>query len=300
MRTLIVSAVLLAGCGVSQSEINQGGDARGEDNAELSTSSRTLVALRRDLRKCASPMCGGYYVHDVNRVHLSETYVSGLDFSSSILGDREQSQILEAADGEVVLRGKLGPKDSHDIRSFIVSDAWRGMPGAAPAATDLVFSVKSITIECFVAPCPSMQAKKGNATATTNFHQLQTYGLGHFINGNWLQDQALANGALVAGTVAAGTDDSGATIQVLSATQVFVQLPYEHSACPVATPASCSSGKVRPYERGANLCLTYHSCMNTGICNYLVPNCGDGYTAFGYTGTNGCAKVECDPTWLNE
>jgi len=43
MRTLILSAVVLAGCGLSQSQINQGGDATGEDGAELSTTSRTLV-----------------------------------------------------------------------------------------------------------------------------------------------------------------------------------------------------------------------------------------------------------------
>jgi len=300
MRTLIVSAVLLAGCGVSQSEINQGGDARGEDSAELSTSSRTLVALRRDLRKCASPVCGGYYVHDVNRVNLSETYVSGLDFSSTTLGDREQQQVLEAADGEVVLRGKLGPKDSHAIRSFIVSDAWRGMPGAAAAATDLVFSLKPVTIECFAAPCPSLQVKKGNATATTLFHQLDTLPVGHFIDSGWLKDQAVNGGALVSGSLVASTDANGANIQVLEATQVYLALPFERAFCPVATPAACSSTKVRPYVRGADLCLSYQPCMSTGICNYLVPNCGDGYTSFGYTGTNGCAKVECDPTWISE
>ncbi len=105
---LWMSVVLIAGCGVSQGEVGSG-DLQGEDSAELSTTSRTLVLLRRDLRKCASPLCGGYFVHDVNRVKLTEAYVSGLDFSASDLGDHEQQQVIEAGDGEVVLRGKLGP-----------------------------------------------------------------------------------------------------------------------------------------------------------------------------------------------
>jgi len=238
-------------------------------------------------------------VHDVNRVTFSETYVSGIDFSSSILGDRDQQQIIEAADGEVVLRGKLGPKDSHGIRSFIVSDAWRGMPGLAAATGDLVFSIKPVTVECFAAPCPSFQTKKANSTSTTLFHQFDTLGV-HFVDAAWLQDQAASGGALLSGQFVQGTDANGMNIKVLQASNVFLALPFEPALCFTEPPPACSSNQVRPYARGADLCLTALACKNTGICNYAVPTCGAGYTVAQYTGSNGCPHVECDPSWIYE
>jgi hypothetical protein len=198
-----------------------------------------------------------------------------------------------------VLRGKLGPKDSHGIRSFIVSDAWRGMPGLTAATGDLVFSMKPVNIECLAAPCATLQTKKANSTTTTAFHQLDTLGV-HFVDGPWLQDVATNGGALVSGQLVAGTDANGANIEVLQATNVFLALPFERDLCPAIAVPSCGSNQVRPYARGADLCLTALACRNTGICNYAVPTCGAGYTKQEFTGANGCSHVECDPSWIYE
>src|SRR5581483_8252740 len=89
-------AVAASACGVSDSTV--GSDESTQNGAELSASSRTYVALRKDTRACASPMCGGYFVHDLNRTTTTETYVSGLDFTGSGLSDGDQQRVFEAPD----------------------------------------------------------------------------------------------------------------------------------------------------------------------------------------------------------
>src|SRR5687767_13217184 len=106
MRTFIAFvAVAFVGCGVSESNVGTTEEDPVEEGGELSTVSRTFVGLRRDMRKCISPLCGGYWVHDLNRVTFTEHYVSGLDFSASGLSDAAQAQVHDGLLAEVVLRG---------------------------------------------------------------------------------------------------------------------------------------------------------------------------------------------------
>jgi hypothetical protein len=292
-KGLLAAAVLVtSACGVSDSTV--GSDTSTQDGAELSSSSRTYIALRKDMRACASPMCGGYFVHDVNRTTTTETYVSGLDFTASGLSDADQQRVFEAPD-EVVLRGKLGPKESvHNTRPFIVSEAYRGMPGLTPSATDAFFKVQSVSIECFAAPCPTLSAVQANHTAKTLLHALSLTGLG-FVDQTWLSARVTEGGAIVTGAIV----HSGGTT-TLEGSNVYVQLP-ESTVCPAIAVQSCPSGQVRTYTRSADRCLFADQCVTQGVCNFLVPNCGDGYTAASWKrAPNGCSNVVCDPSWLSE
>src|SRR4029078_11866239 len=49
---------------------------------ELSVTHPSFVTLRADLRRCLDPMCGGFFVRDVNQ-QGTEQYVSRLDFQES-------------------------------------------------------------------------------------------------------------------------------------------------------------------------------------------------------------------------
>ena len=126
MKTSVLLAmVVLSGCGVSQTEAVDG-DVLGEDGAELSTVLRTYVTFTRDFRKCASPMCGGWFVTDVNRVSPTPRYVNAIDFSAAGLDEATVAKALDGA--ETILRGKLGPAEPlRNTRPFLVTDAWRGM-----------------------------------------------------------------------------------------------------------------------------------------------------------------------------
>jgi hypothetical protein len=295
MRTflgIVVAAVAVSACGVSDSTV--GASDTLEDGAALSSTSRTYVGIRIDTRRCASPMCGGYWVHDLNRVTLSETYVSGLDFSVSGLSDADQSRVFEAP-GDVVLRGKLGPKDQFGTRPFVVSDAWRGLPGLSPAAGESFYKVETVNIECFVAPCPTLSAVRTNYTAKTLLHELSLTGLG-FVDQSWLAQRSTQDGALVAGSIVRSTHHV-----TLEASNVYLKLPENVGPCPAVLVSQCPSGQVRTYTRTADRCVVADLCVTQGICNYLVPNCGEGYTSTSWKkAPNACPAVACDPSWLFE
>jgi hypothetical protein len=177
MRSFFLSlAVISVGCGVSEVEVDDtsAADATAEETGELSTRTNSYVVFRHDTRRCISPLCGGYWVSDVNRKVLREEYVSGFDFSGSGLTEETQAKALEGAEGEVILRGKLGPTESRfNTRTFLVLEAFRGMPGVRAAATDSFYRVeRADNIRCIVAPCPSLRAIKLHTTQPKLVHQV--------------------------------------------------------------------------------------------------------------------------------
>lgn len=290
----IFIGVVALSCGLNESTV--GSDGTLDDGAELSSTSRTYVQLRADQRACASPMCGGFFVHDVNRATLTEQYVSGLDFSQSTLSDADQQRIIEAADGDVVLRGKLGPKEPvHHTRAFIVTDAWRGMPSHDLASGDAFFMVALANIQCFAAPCPTMQATKANSTSKTLLHELDLGAMG-FVDQEWLSKRVSEDSAIAAGQIVRA--DGKTTLAV---SNVFVKLPENVGPCPALPQTQCPSHRVQTFKRNADRCIVPDACVSPGVCNFLVPNCGDGYTAVSWKAApNACSVVSCDPSWLTE
>jgi hypothetical protein len=294
--SIVLLTVVAAACGVNESVVDETAvDDQLEDGAELSASSRTFVGIRRDFRKCIAPLCGGYWVHDLNRVNLTEVYVSGLDFTGSGLSDEDQGNVELGLD-EVVLRGKLGPKEPQfNTRPFIVSEAYRGMPGKPVGATDKFFKVQPVSIQCFRAPCPSLGAKKVNFTAQTLFHQLDladvTAGL---VDGKWLRKRATLDGAITSGTMVRRGEE-----QVLEASNVFLRLPEVAGPCPVFKLAACPMGQVRTYTRTADRCVVPAACVAPGVCAQYIPACGEGYSLSSWqSGTFGCPAYACDPNWV--
>ncbi|MBK7860077.1 MAG: hypothetical protein IPJ65_15970 [Archangiaceae bacterium] len=295
MRTLIgLFVVALAGCGVSESSVGSNEADPFDDGAELSATSRTYVQLRRDMRKCIAPLCGGYWVHDVNRANLNEVYVSALDFSGSGLSEDDQGHVYEAL-GEVVLRGKLGPKEARfGTRPFIVTEAYRGLPGLAVGSADAFFKVKAESITCIRAPCPSMSAIQVNHSAKTLFHAYDAANLGGTrLDLSWLTTRAVEDGAITAGTLVKKGD-----ALTLEPSNVFVRLPERVGPCPQFKLAACPSGQVRTYTRTVDRCVLPAACITPGFCALFIPVCDEGYTLASWPAGNfGCNAYACDPTW---
>ncbi len=147
-------------------------DGNASESDDVSAASRSYVTLRRDTRACAAPKCGGYYAKNVNQATSAEKYVSALDFSAADLDAATIADVKDAADGEVVIYGKLSAIASNGTQKLLVTAAYRGMPGFGPATGDLFYGAgqRSPQITCFTAPCNNLTAKKLNATApTTNY-----------------------------------------------------------------------------------------------------------------------------------
>jgi hypothetical protein len=300
LRTLVVLSVAASAVGC----VADSSDSLGSQSDDISASSRTYVALRRDTRKCASPMCGGYWVHDVNRLALNEKYVSRLDFTGSGLDQATIDVALAADPGELLLHGKLGSTDavSH-TQTFLVSEAWRGLPGLVPATGAFFYATadKDPEIQCFTTPCNEESATKLNSTSTTSFTSLDLTGLAvGGLDRVWVAGRALRNGGLVAGTLQQGPHDQGGYETLLAASQVYVRLPNAEYACAIGPEHDCGDQEAT-YTRDENLCLHFDQCVDRHPCPLYVLACPDGYTRDSWIAApKGCSTSVCTPSFIDE
>ncbi len=70
------------------------------------------VTLKHDMRKCMSPICGGYWLKKLNS-SAAEQYVSGLDLQEQSIDGHELNQLI--------LRGHYTqPEPQFGTRAFVV------------------------------------------------------------------------------------------------------------------------------------------------------------------------------------
>lgn len=296
---LLVGAVFFAACGVTEAEVG-GFDETAAADGELGTSTRSYVVYRHDPRKCAAPACGGYFIHDINRATVKEAYVTGFEFTNLL--EEHQGDATGAPDFGAVLYGKLGPKDAQGYRKFIVTTAWRGMPGATWSESDTFFSVTGLNIQCITAPCPSLQATKLHTTTKTNVNDLDIeLALKPRVDGNWLTNRVVNGGALVVGIIADGAKVGAGTEKVLLGSQVFVKLPDQTKSCPRISAPFCASNKIPVWTRDADRCQMSAGCASAGACAQYVPTCDEFYDLVSWTGGQfACTQYACEPSWLHD
>jgi len=285
-------AVLASACGGEAS----GDESFDETGDELSTSGFVHVTVRRDYRKCSWPMCGGYYAKDVNK-NTAEKYVHGLDFTGSGFDQATQDNVKGAADGELVLKAKLGRK-LQGYHSLVVQEAYRGLPGVSPSRSDVYFkaTLRSPQITCVTAPCNNIRAEK-LATSSKPFITGLDVELAAmpFVQQDWLAAEVLAGNAIVAGQILDGQRFPGGKEKILVATQVFLKLPVQEASCPVFRLRACPEGQTWTYRRDERRCVLPVACQESMMCAAFVPSCENGYGLRTWTGANGCTAFACDP-----
>jgi hypothetical protein len=130
-------------------------------------STSTYFSIRRDTRRCASPLCGGYWVRRVNHEqspcadgrYASECYVAEVDWNGQPRPDKGASW--------GPLRGDLVQKtygDSIRLGSLRVTETWQAA-GDAGDPPGVVYRVRSLGVRCVVAaPCLTHHMAKLNST----------------------------------------------------------------------------------------------------------------------------------------
>jgi hypothetical protein len=293
-RTTSLAALLFAGTtGCSAVETD---DTLEEATDELSSGRETFVSARRDLRKCGGPTCGGYYVKDANR-NGAERYVRTLDVSQ--LSDLAQAQLANAT--EMVLRGKLGPVlPALGTRDFLVSEAYRGMPGLTQKPSDTVRTVQVNTAPCVQAPCDAYRTTPLNLAASLTLTRLDTRAVEvSALNARWLRDRIESRSAMVSVTVAVGLGADGRTERIGIASQVFIKLPDTRAACSSAAPFACPAGQILGGEADASSCLVRKSCFTPVTCSKIGQICSPGYAeVLRYQAAGGCPQLVCQPSFL--
>lgn len=305
LTALLAATCLLAGCAVETAPPASDfvSEPAAESESDISTNSLSYVALRPDYRKCVAPLCGGFWVKDLNK-SSPERYVSGLDFKPSGLDDELVSRVLDAPVGEIILRGVLGPKEhTYGTRPLRVFEAYLGMPGVEPIEGDIFFKSqdRDPPVQCFTAPCPNEVAHRLNTSIGYLFdsYHVELAAKPH-VDQDWLIDRVDNHGAIVAALFMQGTLFQGGYETVLDASQVYLNVADMTGPCPAFKLAACPEGEVWTYTRDENLCQIPNACVPDGNCPSLQPpRCEEGYTASGWrVDSPYCMKLACDPTFV--
>jgi len=310
MRTHLVAGLALAGtlalgafagCGVDPG-------AEGEDTATVAdalASRQSYVTVRRDLRKCMAPLCGGYFVREVNSGAM-ERYVSGVELAE---GDRSTRELIlaavgSAADGEVVLFGGMGPAEPRfGTRAFVTLGAWRGLPGVHPARGDVYYRVLEPPTACMSGVCAPLAAQALDQRTIAHVSGVDLDGalapMPPHVDARWLVDRIVHHGALVAGRLVGERPVQHEALDRLDARQVFLRLPELPGPCP-RTRVVCPVRTVPAYTRDVNRCLVFDGCIDVDACPILPSSdaCADGYTPVRWVaGNEACTDLACDPTF---
>jgi hypothetical protein len=287
----------IVGC-VGNVEPSLDSDATTTAASESALLAERFVTLKADTRRCAAPLCGGYFVRDVN-ANTPEEYVSRLDFEESRL-DRETIQrILEEPLSDLVLKGHLGPiEPTSQTRTFIVLAAYRSLPGMTPQSPGMFYYVQKRVprIECFTTPCPRKFAVEVNTEERYDIDTVSFEALPPFVDRSWLtvrleRGQALAMGRLSLAPPVPREQN------LLVADQVFLRLPERAGPCPWQQTQSCGD-RVATFRRTVDRCVVFDRCVDRGVCSDAAPVCADGYKLSSWPAApSGCAAFACDPAF---
>jgi|CXWL01.1.fsa_nt_gi hypothetical protein len=293
--TLTPMLIFATACGVNTADVDGLDDTLDEAEQELSTTKDTFLIVRRDYRRCIAPKCGGYWVTDLNST-MQERYVNALDFSESTIPAAAQDVIVASPDHELVLWGRLGPKESRfNTRSLVTKRAFRGMPGKTFLPTDKFYSVFPTKIACINQPCANLQTTRVNRTTGHTMASDLDYSaaLAPLVDPQWLVSRSYVGQTVVAGNIVR----KNRHVTVV-ARQVFVELPDRVTPCASETPPVCDEGQVPSWERTGQRCLQVSGCTAPRYCALYVPSCDQGYRQVSWQ--NGCTQYACEPEFLEE
>lgn len=166
IRTLVATvAMALSTLSHAQSTPTPGTDPATPSTAIDAKAEPYLIVTRVDARKCAYPVCGGYFVKAVNspvtrcadgklakECHAVELDTRALGWSD------EQRATFEASfgQGKALVKGAIEPQPRGLFTGEVlrVSEAWQAQSSnKRPVGT--FFSLKNNGVVCIQAPCPS-------------------------------------------------------------------------------------------------------------------------------------------------
>jgi hypothetical protein len=198
----------------------------------------TFYSVRRDLRRCVSPMCGGYFVKLVNMSStrcangrfMSECYVAEINWHGQ---PQDSVQLL--------VRGSIGAKRYArfgNLGELRVSESWTSLGNNRPVGT--FYLVRDRGVRCITFPCPTHLEAKLNSTFRRNI-------AGVNLEGAALGDTSAAfaamtgpDGAIVTGNDVVVTGPGGRSFE-LRATQVYVRNKPGNASMKPCIKTGCSN-----------------------------------------------------------
>jgi hypothetical protein len=225
-------------------------------------STSNFYSFRRDLRRCASPRCGGYFVKLVNESrtrcadhrYQSECYVASIDWNGQAEPDSDRG----------LLRGSIRPDGR--FGAFRATEVWQAASANQP--TGMFFRVRDRGIRCIAAPCATHHEARLNSTVSRNIAGVDLAGAG--APDNMLSDATAAmtttDGILVSGDHSPVTGPAGRS-QMLKASQFFLRAGKTSAAQKPCMKTGCS-GQVCSDQEVITTCefKTEYECYRKAAC----------------------------------
>jgi hypothetical protein len=200
----------------------------------------TFYSVRRDMRRCVSPLCGGYFAR---RVNLSSTrcadgrlkrecYVAEIDWNGQTANDSNDMLVR----GNIVAKrfGRFG-----NLGELRVSESWSAVGANSPVET--FYRVRDRGVRCITFPCPTHSEAKLNSSFSRNIAGVNLEGARLEENNTAVVCAAMTgpDGVIVTGRDVVVTGPGGRSFE-LRATQVYVRSKAN------AQPTNPGTGSMKP------------------------------------------------------
>ncbi|MEK6334564.1 MAG: DUF6748 domain-containing protein [Acidobacteriota bacterium] len=201
----------------------------------------TYYSVRRDLRRCVSPLCGGYFVKRVNRPNtacsdgrvMSDCYVAEINWNGN----------AEVNGSTFVVRGNIGRKRfGHfgNLGEMRVSESWTPMGNNRALGT--FYRVRDRGVRCITHPCPTHLEAKLNSASSQNIAgvNLASSNLGDQNAAAVTQAMTGPGGVIVTGENVVVRGPGGRSFE-LRGTQVYLRNQSGSSSMKPCIKTGCSS-----------------------------------------------------------
>ena len=229
-------------------------------------STSSFYSFRRDLRKCASPRCGGYFVKLVNNARTRcadnrsalECYVASIEWN----GENEPQN------DRALLRGTLRLQGDRNGRFGVlrVTEVWQAASANEPAGT--FFRVRDRGIRCIAAPCATHHEARLNSTQSRDMAGVDLSGAGAPENllSEATQAMTSTNGVLVSGDHAPVRGPAGRSV-MLKVTQFYLRAGKTSGSLKPCMKTGCS-GQVCSDQEVMTTCeyKTEYACYKKAAC----------------------------------
>lgn len=249
-----------------------------DSKSDIAGGTYTFYSISRDLRRCAFPYCGGYWIDRVNasttKCHdgrfADRCYVPTLDTTALGLGEgaleKVDAGINSLQDGAVLVRGTFRRKSYENIGNlgeFRATEAWLAQGTNAPEGPFAM--VEDTGVRCFTFPCNSMREKKLNSSATAYLAEIGWDASGASEEAIGAASTALVDDAVIIAGERYSVRGPGGRGKARTATQFYVRAVDE-------APADCfrtgCSGQVCADEDVVTTCewRDEYACYAEATC----------------------------------
>ncbi len=223
--------------------------------------------IRKDVRRCAFPMCGGYFVRAVNSKSTkcqngrsaADCYVAEVDWNSNSKVEPNRALLRGQIVSDVKTRaGKFG--------RFRVEESWQG--AGSKNGSGEFYRVRDLRINCITYPCKTHHEVRLNSTFERDIAgvELNTAGAPDAIIQEAVQAMRSQEGILVSGSHRPEKGPAG-TADTLITSQVYLRAMGQTASTKPCMKTGCS-GQVCSDEEVITTCeyRTEYECYKQAKC----------------------------------